>query len=637
MPFSLLCRSRLCGLLLSLGPAGLYRLFSCSLNVLIAVFGGNDLTIGRQCLKIGRLRGPVGDGGKTILFQHDRCNTGCRAGNDDVALCEDEHDASPFSDAVHVQNGGGVEQLHLGNVCHVCSIIADIGHVRSSHDAAHRHQFVHLDVTGLVHVTHHAVGLTGACTLAPAAAADEQLTAVLHSSVVFHQEVVDGLGCQIGHHGGQDVVVLLIRQQDVVGDGVGVVLAGSPHGAQQVVDVLQDLLRALVLPLGGGTGAGGCSSGLGDIGVVHQAGGAVILKAGVDVGVHVLVVGQADAVLQKLVKAAADEVGALHVHEVHAQSRAEQVRLVCALGNVGLNDGRAVGTACTHSTGAGAAGDAVGHVHGGDVVHPAAAGLDGDIAGIGDAGQGLADERVALFQLTGQECTAGSNACRVHGKRRAGRCNAAQLRGKHTGIKGADILEICHILILLLHVLAGENDQLGHAVCVCRAAPLATGQLYGVGAGAVCLGLKAAHDSIGERSVLDDAHVHCAAALRGALLAQHVDAAALEHAASIAGGVCAGVLVGVRQGRAHLAACHARKPVCGNAGALHQDNGTVCIIHQSHAEGQGLFFAHRASDNDHVGLACVGTGKAVLHLRADDLRVELRKCHTIKPPYACAG
>ena len=58
------------------------------------------------------------------------------------------------------------------------------------------------------------------------------------------------------------------------------------------------------------------------LGVVHQAGGAVILKAGVDVGVHVLVVGQADAVLQKLVKAAADEVGALHVHEVHAQSRA---------------------------------------------------------------------------------------------------------------------------------------------------------------------------------------------------------------------------------------------------------------------------------------------------------------------------
>lgn len=155
--------------------------------------------------------------------------------------------------------------------------------------------------------------------------------------------------------------------------------------------------------------------------------------------------------------------------------------------------------------------------------------------------------------------------------------------------------------------------------------------------GAVCLGLKAAHDSIGERSVLDDAHVHCAAALRGALLAQHVDAAALEHAASIAGGVCACVLVGVRQGRAHLAACHASKPVCGNAGALHQDNGTVCIIHQSHAEGQGLFFAHRASDNDHVGLACVGTGKAVIHLRADDLRVELRKCHTIKPPYACAG
>ena len=57
----------------------------------------------------------------------------------------------------------------------------------------------------------------------------------------------------------------------------------------------------------------------------------------------------------------------------------------------------------------------------------------------------------------------------------------------------------------------------------------------------------------------------------------------------------------------------------------------------SHAEGQGLFFAHRASYNDHVGLACVGTGKAVLHLRADDLRIELRKCHTIKPPYACAG
>lgn len=84
----------------------------------------------------------------------------------------------------------------------------------------------------------------------------------------------------------------------------------------------------------------------------------------------------------------------------------------------------------------------VGHVHGGDVVHPAAAGLDGDIAGIGDAGEGLADQRVTLFQLTGQECATRRNACCVHGKRRAGRRNTAQLRGKHTGIEIADILEI---------------------------------------------------------------------------------------------------------------------------------------------------------------------------------------------------
>nr|DAG49121.1 MAG TPA: hypothetical protein [Caudoviricetes sp.] len=534
--------------------------------------------------------------------------------------------ASPFSDAVHVQDGGGVEQLHLGNVCHVCGIIADVSHIGGSHDAAHRHQFIHLDVTGLVHVTHHAVGLTGACTLAPAAAADEQLTTILDSGVVLHQEVVDGFGCQIGHHGGQDVVVLLIRQQDVVGDGIGVILAGSPHSAQQVVHVLQDLLRGLILPLGrGGVRTIAGSSGLGDIGVVQQAGGAVVLEAGVDVGIHVLVVGQADAVLQQLIQAAADEVGALHVHEVHTQSCAEQMCLVCALCHISLNDGSTVGTACAHSTGAGAAGDAVSHVHGGDVIDPAAAGLDGDIAGIGDAGEGLADQRVTLFQLTGQECATRRNACCVHGKRRAGRRNTAQLRGKHTGIESADILEICHILFLLLHVLTGENDQLGHAVCVCRASPLAAGQLHGVGA--VLFGFKAAYDGIRVRTILDDADVHRTATLGRAFLAQHVDAAALEYAACITGGVCTGVLVDVGQGRAHLAACNTHKLVCGDAGALHQDDSTVRVIHQGHAKGQRFFCAYRAGDNNHIGLACVGTGKAVVHFRANDLRVELRKCH----------
>ena len=271
MSCSLLCRRGFCGgssrLFLCLCPAGLDRLFGCGLRRLVAVLGGNDLAVSAQSLEIGGFRSPVRHGGKAVFFQDDRFHAGFRAGNDDIALCEDEHDASPFSDAVHVQDGGGIEQLHLGNVGHVRGVIADIGDVWRGHDAAHGHQLIHLDVAGLVDVAHHAVTLTGACTLAPAAAADEQLTTILDSGVVLHQEVVDGLGCQIGHHGGQDVAVLLIRQQDVVGDGIGVILAGSPHSAQQVVHVLQDLLRGLILPLGrGGARTIAGSSGLGDIG-----------------------------------------------------------------------------------------------------------------------------------------------------------------------------------------------------------------------------------------------------------------------------------------------------------------------------------------------------------------------------------
>ena len=113
-----------------------------------------------------------------------------------------------------------------------------------------------------------------------------------------------------------------------------------------------------------------------------------------------LVVGHSHAVLEQVVQAAADVVGPLHILEHHPQGGGEHVGLVYPLVHTGLHHGNAVGAAGRHGAVDRAAGDTIGHAHGGHVIHPAAAGLDYDVPGIGKAGQWLADQGVALLQLT---------------------------------------------------------------------------------------------------------------------------------------------------------------------------------------------------------------------------------------------
>ena len=159
-----------------------------------------------------------------------------------------------------------------------------------------------------------------------------------------------------------------------------------------------------------------------------------------------LVVGQPDAVLQHLVKAAANEVCSLHIHEHHTQSGGKDMGFECTLAHAGLYHRDAVGTAAVNGRSAGAARHAIGHGHGRDVIHPAAAYLDGDITGIGDAGEGLSDQRVTLFQLAGEERIAALDGSRVHGGSAAGQRSTGVVYGESTGIGGADVLEVCHSL-----------------------------------------------------------------------------------------------------------------------------------------------------------------------------------------------
>ena len=228
----------------------------------------------------------------------------------------------------------------------------------------------------------------------------------------------------------------------MVGDGALVVLVGGPARGQSVVDVLEDLVGGLVRPLGGGAGravAGG--GGLHGVGVVDQAGGAVVGQADVDVGVHVLVVSHAHAILQQVIQAAADVVGSLHILEHDPQGGGKDMGLIDALVHAGLHDGNAVCAACRYGPVACAAGHAVGHRHGGHIVHPAAAGFNDDIAGVGEAGQGLADHGIPLLQLTDQECAAGSDARGVHDGRAGNRRGRSRLAADHAGVESADILK----------------------------------------------------------------------------------------------------------------------------------------------------------------------------------------------------
>nr|DAG18324.1 MAG TPA: hypothetical protein [Caudoviricetes sp.] len=627
--------SHLCGGFGRLSAPGLELLVGGGLRGFVAVVGDDELAVVYESLKIGAVLCPLGNIGEAVLFQGHRLNAGLGAGDDDVALGENKHRNTPFSDAVHIQHGGAVHQLDLGDVCHVGGVIADVGDVGGAHDAGERNQLIHLEEAFLADIDYHAVAAGGASALDPAGRGDDQLHAVVCSYVVLLQEVVDGFGAKLTEHRGGDVAVLLVGNEDVVGDGVLVVLAGGPDSGDGVIDVFQDLLRDLVGPLGGAAGTRGDRSGLDDIGVVDQTGGAVLLEADVDVGVHMLIIGQADALLQQLVEAAADAVGALHILEHDPQGSGEDMRLECVLADRCLHERYAVGTTAGDGRITRAICNAVGDRHGRNVIDPAAAYLDGNIAGIGDTGKGLADERVALFELTGEECAAALDGCGIHHGNARGRtahCGAAE--SEDTGIGGADVLEICHRIALLLGVCTGEDDQLGHTVRICCAAPLAVGQFDGVTGGLVVRSsLKAAH--AGGRIVGSgrDADVNVAAESGRTALAQHIDAAALEHTAGVAGSIDAGVLVGVGKGALDLASCHAGKFVGSGAGAAHDDD-FAALVHEGGAKGNVDLTARRAGVDDHIGLAGVGAGEAVRHHLADDLGAE---SHKISPPSSCGG
>lgn len=197
----------------------------------------------------------------------------------------------------------------------------------------------------------------------------------------------------------------------MVGHGGLVIVRRRPVGDDGGVHVREDLGGALVLPLGGGRRrAVSGHRGLSGIRVVEDAGGAVAGNTHVDVLVLVPVVGQAHTVGQQIVQGTSDVVGLLHVHEHDPQGYLEHMGLVNAVVHVCADDGDAVGPAGAHRTVPAAAGDAVAHGLGGDGVHPAAAGIDVDVPGIRNAGEGLADQRVPLLQLGAEKCPAGGNA-----------------------------------------------------------------------------------------------------------------------------------------------------------------------------------------------------------------------------------
>nr|DAN12342.1 MAG TPA: hypothetical protein [Caudoviricetes sp.] len=528
---------------------------------------------------------------------------------------------SSQSDAVHVQHGGLIHKLYLGGVGHVGGVVANVGDVGGTHHAGQGHQFVCLDKAAVVDVHHHAVITGSACALDPAGGCDDQIYAVVCGHVVLLEKIVDGLSAQIAHHRGGDIAVLFVGDEDVVGDACLIVFIGSPYGSDGAVDIRQDLLGSLGCPIGGGAGARSSSGGLGDIGVVDKAGGGVLVKADVCVLIHVLVVGQADAVLQHLIQAAADEVCALHIHEHHAQGSGKDMRLERALAHAGLYNGDAVGAAAVDSRSARAACHAVCHGHGRNVIDPAAAHFDGDITGIGDTGKRLADQRVTLFQFAGEECVAALDGSRVHGGCAAGQCTGV-VYGESTGIGGADILKVCHSLALLSGVCTVEDDQFGHAVGISCAAPLAVSEFDGVPGGLVVrCRLKAADKRGSVVSGLGNADVNVTAQSRGTALAQHVDAAALEHAAGLAGGVFAAVLVRIDQGALDLAARNARELCSSSAGATHHDDLAVVIL-QGSAKRNAFGAANGAGVDDHIRLTGISASKAVGHGLADNLSIQ---------------
>ena len=127
-----------------------------------------------------------------------------------------------------------------------------------------------------------------------------------------------------------------------------------------------------------------------------------------------LVVRHAEAVTEQLVDISPGHVALLHVDPEDAGAGVDRVGLPEVLTEIGLDHRDAVSRAGADHAVAGAAGEAVAHVHCAHKLGPASADADRDVSAVGEAGQRGADQHVSLFELGGQESLAGCNAGSIH-------------------------------------------------------------------------------------------------------------------------------------------------------------------------------------------------------------------------------
>ena len=200
-------------------------------------------------------------------------------------------------------NAGRIQESHFRELRDVGDLDVHLGEFGGL--ALQGHGQVEADAVLAVHVDDHAVGTGGAGAQAPLARGDDQLSALLGGQVVLQDVGQDGALGVVGHLAGHQLAVLPDRHEDVVRQGVAGTVVLLPDGGNRRIDVVQDLVGGLVLPLGAVGGAPG-GGGAQDAGRVAQAGGGDLVEAAVDAAVQDLVEVQADALVQEGFRVAAD-------------------------------------------------------------------------------------------------------------------------------------------------------------------------------------------------------------------------------------------------------------------------------------------------------------------------------------------
>ena len=218
--------------------------------------------------------------------------------------------------------------------------------------------------------------------------------------IVVQEEGQDCLFRQFGHTGGRQIIVLLIRHNNVVRDRVKVIFCLRPCGQNRIVDIRQNLIRRLILKLcRGGGRAVGCRVGDQDIRIIQQPRTVINLKANIGILIHMFVVGHAQAVPQQAVQVTAGHVAALHINPLHAGSGGNHMGLKQPLRKVRLYHRDAVGCTGSNKIISGASGNSISYLHGGDKFGPSATHPDGDVPCVCKTGKGCPHHHVPLFQL----------------------------------------------------------------------------------------------------------------------------------------------------------------------------------------------------------------------------------------------